>query len=192
MSQPTLLVLAGPNGAGKTTSSQFLLRDALKIDEFVNADQIASGLSTFSPATEAFAAGRVMIERLRGLAGERRTFAFETTLATRSFAPWIRSLRASGYKSSLVFLALPNADLAVQRVRKRVSEGGHNVPEDIIRRRFLRGLSNLTHMYQPVVDEWAVYDSSGPVPRLVAESGVPEVIHDQPFYQQLLQLVQAG
>src|SRR5690606_30613369 len=127
--QPSVVVLAGPNGAGKTTASPFVIRDTLGINEFVNADHIAQGLSGFAPETSAFAAGRIMLERLHELGRLRRTFAFETTLATRSFAPWLEVLRGSGYDFGLVFLALRTPEQAIQRVRLRVSDGGHDVPE---------------------------------------------------------------
>ena len=185
MTPPTVAILAGPNGAGKTTASPYLLRYTMSLTEFVNADHIAQGLSTFTPEAAAFAAGRVMLTRMRELAQASQSFAFETTLATRSFAPWLQSLRESGYACTLIFLALPTSDMAVERVRHRVLHGGHHVPEVVVRRRFTRGLRNLVQIYQPLVDDWVVYDSSGPLPRVIAESGPPEVIHDQPYYQAL-------
>lgn len=139
---PQVVVLAGPNGAGKSTSAPRLLRGALGVEEFVNADVIASGLSGFAPERVAMAAGRVMMQRLRGLAEARTNFAFETTLATRSFAPWLSCLISSGYVLHLVFLWLPSAEIAVARVQERVRRGGHHVPEDVVRRRYRAGLRN--------------------------------------------------
>ena len=179
------MILAGPNGAGKTTASPFVIRDTLGINEFVNADHIAQGLSGFAPEASAFAAGRIMLERLHGLGKLRRTFAFETTLATRSFAPWLKELKRSGYSVQLVFLALPSPDIAIDRVRHRVSQGGHDVPPDVVRRRFERGLRNLFHIYMPLADQWAVYDGSGDEPRLIQTSDDPSTIHDHAFLQTI-------
>jgi predicted ABC-type ATPase len=134
-----LVVLAGPNGAGKSTTAAHLLKGALAVEEFVNADIIAQGLSAYRPESAAVTAGRVMLERLRFLARERRDFAFETTLAGRGHAPWLQDLRAAGYRAHLIFLALPAADLAVARVAERVRQGGHDVPEAVVRRRFVAG-----------------------------------------------------
>jgi len=183
--QPSVVILAGPNGAGKTTASPFVIRDTLGINEFVNADHIAQGLSGFSPETTAFAAGRIMLNRLHDLGRQKKTFAFETTLATRSFAPWLRSLQSDGYRVHLFFLALPIPDLAIERVKRRVSEGGHDVPEEIIRRRFVRGIRNLFQIYLPAADDWLIYDASGNTPRAIAEFGVPERIIDAEFFEQL-------
>lgn len=138
-SAPRIVVLAGPNGAGKSTSAQRVLRGALQVDEFVNADIIARGLSQFDPASVAIEAGRVMLKRLRELAAQRATFAFETTLASRCFAHWIRELQATGYEFRLVYLWLRSAELAAARVGERVRRGGHNVPIDIITRRYESG-----------------------------------------------------
>jgi len=133
---PHVIVIAGPNGAGKSTTAPMLLKGTLGVTEFVNADVIAQGLSAFQPESAAFHAGRVMLERLHYLAKERVDFAFETTVASRSFAPWIAKLKQSGYTFHLVFLWLPSADFAVARVAERVRMGGHDVPEETIRRRY--------------------------------------------------------
>ncbi len=171
---PTLIILAGPNGAGKTTAAPFVLHESLGITEFVNADDIARGLSGFAPESVAIPAGRIMLKRLRDLAASRATFAFETTLATRSYARWLPDLQRAGYRIGLVFLYLASPDLAVERVRGRVAEGGHDVPEPIIRRRYARGLDNLFSLYLPMVDEWAVYNNSGTTPDLIAEGRTPK------------------
>jgi len=167
--RPSVVILAGPNGAGKSTVAPALLRGALAVNEFVNADVIASGLSAFDPDSAAIAAGRVMLARIRELASQRVNFAFETTLASRSFAPWLRKLVTSGYTAHLVFLWLPSADFAFDRVAERVRTGGHNVPSETVRRRYAAGLRNFFQLYQPLVSGWVMYDSSGPVPRPVAE-----------------------
>jgi predicted ABC-type ATPase len=140
---PDVVMLAGPNGAGKSTAAPALLRDILSVNEFVNADVIAQGLSAFEPERAAPAAGRIMLARLRELARQRESFAFETTLASRSFAPWIAGLKSEGgYKFRLVFLWLPSPEAAVARVAERVRAGGHDVPEATIRRRYAAGLKN--------------------------------------------------
>jgi predicted ABC-type ATPase len=132
---PKVVVIAGPNGAGKSTTAPAVLRDALRVREFVNADTIAAGLSAFSPETVAVRAGRVMLQRLHELADQRQDFAFETTLASRSFAPWLRHMQSAGYKFHLVYLWLPIVELALARVAERVRRGGHAVPEDVVRQK---------------------------------------------------------
>jgi predicted ABC-type ATPase len=139
-SQPRVVVLAGSNGAGKTTASARFVRDYLGVRNFVNADTIARGLAAFDPESVALAAGRVMLSRVRDLAAMRSDFAFETNLASRSMAPWLAELRASGYRLLLVFLWLPSAEVAIARVGRRVTDGGHHVPADVVRRRYERGL----------------------------------------------------
>lgn len=167
--RPSVVILAGPNGAGKSTAAPALLQGLLAVNEFVNADTIAHALSAGDPDSAAIAAGRVMLSRLRELASQRVSFAFETTLASRTFAPWLRDLRASGYDGQLVFLWLPSADFAVERVADRVRLGGHNVPEETIRRRYRSGLRNFFSLYMAIVSAWRLYDSSDLVPRLMAE-----------------------
>ena len=177
-----VIVIAGPNGAGKTTPAPFLLRDKLGVLEYVNADPIAQGLSGFDPASVAVTAGRVMLNRLHDLAEQRKTFAFESTLAAKHYAGWIKKLCDHGYAFQLMFLWLRSADLAVQRVRERVQAGGHHVPEQIIRRRYGAGLRNFSTLYQPLANTWAVYDNSHlPSPMMIAQGGQGEgesIIHD--------------
>lgn len=169
---PRVIILAGPNGAGKTTAAPLLLRGTLRVEEFVNADVIATGLSAFAPERAAIAAGRIMLARLKELAAERADFAFETTLASRTFAPWIAGLRLAGYRFHLVFLFLPSAEMAVARVARRVSAGGHDVPEETIRRRYEAGLVNFFARYRPMATTWQVHDSSRDAgPRLIAAGG---------------------
>lgn len=170
-SNPQVVVIAGPNGAGKSTLAPFLLRDALDVEDYVNADPIALGLSGFNPSSVAFKAGRVMMNRLHDLAEQKRSFAFETTLATRSYAAWIESLRLQGYNFQLIFLFLRSPELAVRRVRERVQSGGHDVPEGVITRRYARGLKNFRAIYQPLADVWSVYDNSESSPPLSIASG---------------------
>jgi predicted ABC-type ATPase len=133
-------VIAGSNGAGKSTLAPALLRDTFGIPEYVNADTIAEGLSAFAPKDASFDAGRVMLERLRNLASARKDFAFETTLASRFYAGWLKELQSQGYRVNLIFLWLRDLEIAIQRVNERVRFGGHSIPEDTIRRRYERGL----------------------------------------------------
>jgi len=165
---PQVVIIAGPNGAGKSTLAPFLLRDTFGLLEFVNADTISAGLSAFNAQAVALDAGRLMLLRLRELAANRKNFAFESTLATRSYAPWIRSLARDGYEFHLLFLWLDTVELAIQRVSDRVGAGGHPVSESIIRRRYGRGLRNLFELYNPLADTWSFYDNSGSSPLLVA------------------------
>jgi len=186
---PLVVVIAGPNGAGKSTTAPRLLRGALAVGEFVNADPIAQGLSAFRPQSVALAAGRVMLARLRTLAAARESFAFETTLASRTFAPWLRALRGGGFRVHLAFLSLPSADLAVARVAERVRQGGHDVPEDVIRRRFAMGLSNFFSIFEPVADSWQMFDNSEiGGPRLIAarNPGASAGIEDAGAWQRLV------
>lgn len=186
--RPLVVVLAGPNGAGKSTSAARLLRGALAVEEFVNADTIALGLSAYRPEDAAIAAGRVMLERLRFLARHRRDFAFETTLAGLGHARWLRKLRASGWHVHLIFLSLPEPELAIARVAERVRRGGHRVPEDVVRRRFRAGLGNLFERYPAVVDSWQIYDNAELAgPRLIASrgAGLPPEIADRVSYDSL-------
>lgn len=155
-----LYVIAGCNGAGKTTASFTVLPEMLDCREFVNADEIAAGLSPFNPEGVAIQAGRLMIERIIHLLKEGETFAFETTLATRSYVKLIKQAQRRGYFVTLLFFSLSTPEQAVKRVEKRVSEGGHNIPQDVIYRRYDNGLSNLFNLYMPVCDYWALYDNS--------------------------------
>ncbi|MCE7992086.1 MAG: zeta toxin [Roseivirga sp.] len=168
---PTIYIIAGCNGAGKTTASFTILPEILGVHEFVNADEIARGLSPFQPEKVAFEAGRIMLNRMDELIEKKVDFAFETTLATRSYLSKIKIAREQGYRVILVFFWLDSFDLAIERVKLRVSEGGHNIKEDIIRRRYTRGLENLFGLYLKNVDEWMVIDNSQEKHELMA-SGI--------------------
>lgn len=169
--KPQIVIIAGPNGAGKSTLAPAILRDTYSLLEFVNADTISAGLSAFNAEAVALDAGRVMLTRLRELAAHKQSFAFESTLATRSYAPWISRLVEEGYEFHLLFLWLNNVELAIQRVAERVRNGGHEVSDHIIRRRYRRGLENLSQLYLPLADTWAVYDNSGAASPLLIASG---------------------
>lgn len=168
--KPQLYIIAGCNGAGKTTASFTVLPEMLNCREFVNADQIAAGLSPFNPEGVAIQAGRLMIDRVIHLLKEGTTFAFETTLSTRSYVKLIQQAQRRGYFVTLLFFSLATPEQAVKRVAKRVSQGGHNIPIDVIYRRYRAGLSNLFNLYIPVVDHWALYDNSS-VPAVKLASG---------------------
>lgn len=165
---PNVIVISGANGAGKSTLAPFLLRDTFGIVEYVNADTIAQGLSAFAPENAALEAGRIMLERLHALAASQKDFAFETTLASRSYARWLKDLQARGYNFHLVYLWLNNAELAIERVRERVRLGGHNIPVETIKRRYGRGLQNFFNLYQPLADSWQVYNVSSLEPQIIA------------------------
>lgn len=169
--KPQLAIIAGPNGAGKSTLAPVLFRDTFGLLEFVNADTISAGLSAFNAEAVALDAGRVMLIRLRELAANNQNLAFESTLATRSYAPWISRLVQKGYEFHLLFLWLNTAELALQRVAERVRNGGHSVSEEIIRRRYNRGLDNFFELYLPLAKTWVVYDNSGAGSPLLIASG---------------------
>ncbi len=187
-SPPQIVILGGPNGAGKSTSARVLLPELMQLGEFVNADTIAAGLAGFAPERAAFAAGRIMLARLHELAAARVDFAFETTMASRTFVPWLRMLRKSGYQINIIFLWLRSPELAIRRVKRRVRQGGHSVPEDTIRRRFHRGIANFASLYLPLADRWRAYDNSRTgSPRLIAQGGGsrPTIIMDTAAWKRL-------
>ena len=165
---PRVVVFAGPNGAGKSTHADAILA-ALGIETFVNADYIARGLSGRHTDAVAFEAGRIMLKRLHQLGDAEADFAFESTLSSRSFAPFLRRLKAQGYVVAIYYFSLANAQLAIRRVKLRVALGGHDVPSDVVRRRFGRSLNNLFNLYVPLADEWTLFDNStSPHARTVA------------------------
>ncbi len=161
-------MIAGPNGAGKSTAAPFLLKQALGIPDFVNADQIAAGLSAYAPETVAFEAGRIMLKRLQALAAAKASFAFESTLSSRTFALFLTRCKAQGYKVQIFYIALPSAELAVNRVALRVKLGGHNIPQTDIERRFQRSVQNFLTLYLPLADRWTVLDNASGTLDLIA------------------------
>lgn len=169
MKHPNLYIIAGCNGAGKTTASFNVLPQILNCKEFVNADEIAKGLSPFAPETVAIQAGKLMLERINLLMNEGVSFAIETTLATRSYATLVRHAQERGYAVQLLFFWLETPQLAEQRVAMRVSEGGHSIPVDTIHRRYYLVLKNLFHIFMPIVDYWALYDNNLQT-RMIADS----------------------
>lgn len=173
MTQPKIIIIAGPNGAGKTTFAREFLPQEAGCPVFVNADLIAAGLSPFAPERAAIQAGRLMLEAIAQHVGKGENFAFETTLSGKGYARQIPQWRQLGYRVELFFLSLTSADMAVQRVAERVRQGWHDIPEATIRRRFAAGLQLFRNVYQPLVDQWTVYDNSGDEPILIDWSNKP-------------------
>jgi predicted ABC-type ATPase len=188
MDGPNLILLAGPNGAGKTTASSDLLAGALGVHHFVNADEIALQLGGEHAA---IAAGRLMLERLRDLTDQRANVAFESTLASRSFAPWIMRLKDSGYSFNLFYFWLPTPEMAIERVRLRKILGGHSVPEADIRRRYYRGLQNFFKIYRSLASAWEFYDNTQSDPRLIA-AGDPEAVSDKALWARIKEEADRG
>lgn len=164
-----LYIIAGCNGAGKTTASFTILPEILDCKEFVNADEIAKGLSPFQPEKVAFEAGRIMLHRINELLFNNEVFAFETTLATKSYKSKVKIAQEKKYKVVLLFFWLQDVDLAKERVKTRVKEGGHNIENDVIKRRYVNGILNLFNIYLPIVDEAMIFDNSFGKPELIAE-----------------------
>ena len=163
-----LYIISGCNGAGKTTASYTILPEILKCKEFVNADEIARGLSPFNPESVAIEAGRLMLQRVEDLLSRGVTFSIETTLATKSYKNLVIKAQKLGYKVHLIFFWLEDYNLAIQRVHERVQKGGHNIPIDIIIRRYVAGITNLFKIYMQIVDIWMIYDNSKPSRQFVA------------------------
>lgn len=164
-----IVIIAGPNGAGKTTFAREFLPTDAELPNFVNADLIAAGLSPFAPDVAAFKAGRIMLETIADYVKRGESFSFETTLSGLTYAQMIPAWRSSGYVLKLIFLSLPNVEIAMERVATRVKQGGHNVAEDVIRRRFTHGIQNFER-YKTLVDSWQLYDNSDAPPILLDES----------------------
>lgn len=162
-----IIIIAGPNGAGKTTFARSFLPAEAGVLRFINADLIAAGLSPFAPEVAAIKAGRLMLEEVKQTAEQGHSFALETTLSGQGYLRHIQQWQAQGYRVSLYFLSLPDADTAVARVAERVRQGGHHIPEPVIHRRFIAGMKNFIQHYRNRVDDWALYDNSGSHPVLL-------------------------
>ena len=156
----SLYIISGCNGAGKTTASYTVLPEVLDCKEFVNADEIARGLSPFNPESVVIEAGRLMLQRIEDLLSKEESFSIETTLATKSYINLVRRAQEKGYTVRLLFFWLNSPDLALQRIAERVAKGGHNIPEPIVRRRYVTGISNLFRLFMNEVDSWEIYDNS--------------------------------
>jgi len=187
MSEKNLYIIAGCNGAGKTTASFTILPEILECKEFVNADEIARGLSPFQPEKVAFESGRIMLNRIDNLLENNENFAFETTLATRTYKKKILLAKEKHYNTTLLFFWLKNIELAKERVKIRVSEGGHNIPKEVIERRYLNGIKNLFEIYLNIVDQVLIFDNSAGQHILIAEKNINEdiVIYDSEKFNEL-------
>lgn len=187
MNEKNLYIIAGCNGAGKTTASFTILPEMLDCKEFVNANEIARGLSPFQPEKVAFEAGRIMLNRIDELFKNQETFAFETTLATRTYKQKIEYAKENNYNTTLLFFWLESSELATERVRIRVNEGGHNIPKDVIERRYLNGIKNLFDIYLEIVDQILIFDNSEGKHILIAEKSYGEdiIIYDLDKFNNL-------
>lgn len=173
VTQPRAIIIAGPNGAGKTTFAREFLPVEAQCPVFVNADLIAAGLSPFAPEAAAIKAGRIMLAEIDDHVAHRRSFALETTLSGRAYAAKVQQWRALGYQVSLYFLQLPTAEMAIERVRLRVAQGGHHIPAEVVRRRFAAGLQQFETTYKPIVNAWFLYDNQHRQPTLLARGANP-------------------
>ena len=186
---PSLFVIAGCNGAGKTTASYTLLPEVLGITEFVNADEIAAGLSPFKPESVSLEAGKLMLKRIKDLIEKQVDFAFETTLSTRSYKSLLSDAKRKGYEIHLLFFWLNSPEIAIERVATRVNEGGHNVPVETITRRYYRGIQNLFSLFLPIVDSWFLIDNSVRPFYIVAEGKSGESrIFDEALFARIKSL----
>lgn len=187
MKERNLYIIAGCNGAGKTTASYTILPEILDCKEFVNADEIAKGLSPFQPEKASFEAGRIMLNRIDELFQKEVDFAFETTLSAKSYISIVKKAQSQGYFVTLIFFWLNSPELAKQRVKVRVNEGGHNIPEDVIERRYIRGIKNLFEIYLGNCDNVMLFDNSNKLPVLIAEKEIYEEIQiiDENLFHQI-------
>lgn len=181
-----LFIIAGCNGAGKTTASYTILPDILNCNEFVNADEIARGLSPFNPDKSSFQAGRLMLKRIKELMKAGNDFAFETTLATKSYKNFVVEAKENGYEVTLLFFFLESPEMAIKRVKIRVEEGGHNIPENVIKRRYENGLKNFFGIFKPIVDSWTFIDISDGTYNIVADGNSSfEKIENEKIWKSL-------
>ena len=187
MQSKNLYIICGCNGAGKTTASFNILPDILHCKEYVNADEIARGISPFQPDKVAIESGRIMLRRIEELLVLGVDFAFETTLSTRSFIGTIEKAKLKGYSITLIYFWLESTELAIKRVQTRVEEGGHNIPTDTIVRRYYSGLRNLFNLYYDWCDLILLYDNSKSNPELLFEksTGNSEIIYNKEKFQQI-------
>ncbi len=182
-----LYIIAGPNGAGKTTASYTILPEIFKCNEFVNADEIAKGISPFNPDKVAIQAGKIMLKRINELIANNITFAIETTLSAKTFVKYIQQAKEKNYEVILLFLRLNSKKLAIKRVEARVREGGHNIPIEVIKRRYDNGLKNFFQIYKQVVNKWIFVDNSEDEFQFIAEGSKNEIVlEDEKIWKKLL------
>lgn len=183
-----LYIIAGCNGAGKTTASYSMLPEMLNCHEFVNADEIAKGLSPFQPEKASIDAGRIMLHRIKELTNLQVDFALETTLASKTYVKFIKNAKEKGYFVTLIFFWLNSPELAMERVKNRVETGGHNIPTEVIYRRYRSGIRNLKKLYIDIADFWMIIDNSIPPFNLIAEGIKNESsdIHNTEIFQKIL------
>ena len=183
---PRLIILSGCNGAGKTTASYTMLPEILDVSEFVNSDEFAKSLSPFDPSTASITASRYMLRRIQYLLDQGADFSIETTLATRSLVNTIRQAKEKGYSITLLYLWVQSPEIAIKRVRDRVEHGGHNIPDDVLRRRYQYGLSYLFNTYMPISDRWVIADNTISPFVVIAEGGKGRlVIKDQVKFDRI-------
>ena len=191
MSDKHLYIISGPNGAGKTTASYTVLPKILQCKEFVNADEIARGLSPFNPESVAIEAGRLMLKRISELLQRNESFSIETTLSTRSYFRLVEKAHTQGYEVTLLYFWLKSPEQAIERVAERVAKGGHNIPKDIIVRRYREGLDNLFNIYMPIVDTWVLVNN-GEMPRTIIATGgcgQETIINENGLYKMIEEYV---
>ncbi len=188
---PTLYIIAGPNGAGKTTFARRFLMGENAVMEFVNDDSIAQGISPYNVEAAAVAAGRLMITRLRELFAHRESFAFETTLSGRAYRLLLTEMKVAGHRIELDLSWLPVPEKSIDRVAERVVQGGHNIPEDVIRRRHAKGLKNLFQLYRPLLDRWTLHDNTTfPARKIAREENGNLVVLDLEEFAKVEKIVE--
>ncbi len=189
--QPQVYIIAGPNGSGKTTFASKFLPKYADCPSFINADTIARGLAGFSPDAVALRAGRILLEQIEAYAKKRIDFAFETTLSGTNHLLRLRNRKEAGYAIHLFFLWIPDVRLSLARIASRVKMGGHNIPEEVVRRRFHKGIKNFFQHCRTVVDSWMLFDNSGSTPQFIAEEKRGELrILDKELYDRVLKLAE--
>ena len=185
---PNLYIIAGPNGAGKTTSAKVLVPDVFRTHYFINADEIAKTINPLNPEAVALQAGRMMLKQIDELIEKKKDFVFETTLSAKTYVRLIKRAKKLGYKTALVFLYLDSVKLALKRVKTRVSEGGHNIPEEVIKRRYAAGLKNFFALYKPLVNSWFFYNNTQTMPELIAaQKDKDMIIYKKPIWLEVEQ-----
>jgi predicted ABC-type ATPase len=182
-----IFILGGSNGAGKTTAANVLLPEKLRIHAFLNADEIARDIAPENVESAAISAGRLMIERMRGMVHEGRSFAFETTCAGKSYLRLLKECQKEGWRISLIYLWVPSPEYSIARVARRVSQGGHHIPDEVIRRRYQTGLWNMRHLYLPLADDATIYDNRDRALRLIARRapGSPFQVLDEEIWAKI-------